>query len=167
MNGEAKKQKSPWKPKLINLQVYLPISASNVPIIINHNMCVIQVFIIRSFFLEASKWQPNAGISVRHDRRNVNYRNKKIFIEPISSSWRKIKTKKKKKKEAIHWQLRYHFKNWNAKQEWRIKQWSRTREKWIAQCTLKNKQKTRKSKRFEQETCARYKISKLREEELG
>ena len=63
------KKKALWNTWLIILQVYLAISASNVPSIINHNMRVMQVFIVRSFFLEASKWQPNAGFSVMmHDR---------------------------------------------------------------------------------------------------
>ena len=66
MNQKKKAPRNTW---LIILQVYLAISASNVPSIINHNMRVMQVFIVRSFFLEASKWQPNAGFSVMmHDR---------------------------------------------------------------------------------------------------
>lgn len=66
MNQKKKALRNTW---LIILQVYLAISASNVSSIINHNVRVMQVFIIRSFFLEASKWQPNAGFSVMmHDR---------------------------------------------------------------------------------------------------
>lgn len=66
MNQKKKALRNTW---LIILQVYLAISASNVSSIINHNVRVMQVFIVRSFFLEASKWQPNAGFSVMmHDR---------------------------------------------------------------------------------------------------
>ena len=68
MSGNEK-ENAIWNPELIILQVYLAISASNVPSVINHNMCVKQMFIVRSFFLEASKWQPDAGLSVvMHDR---------------------------------------------------------------------------------------------------
>ena len=52
MNQKKKALRNTW---LIILQVYLAISASNVPSIINHNVRVMQVFIVRSFFLEASK----------------------------------------------------------------------------------------------------------------
>lgn len=41
--------------ELIILQVYLPITTSDIPLIVNYNMCITQVLIIFPFLLEASK----------------------------------------------------------------------------------------------------------------
>lgn len=47
--------------------MYLFVSTFDVPIIINHNMGITQVLVIRSFLLETSKWQPNAWFSTTNN----------------------------------------------------------------------------------------------------
>jgi hypothetical protein len=58
IRGEASQQNL----ELTILQVYFTITASYTPTVINDNMRVAQVFVVRSSLLESSKGQPNAGL---------------------------------------------------------------------------------------------------------
>lgn len=59
--------------KLIILQVYLFVGIYNFASVIYYNMSITQVVRIRSFFLEASKWQPNAGVSAVHQIQKMKF----------------------------------------------------------------------------------------------